>query len=200
MVLIRQYLQQHLSYVLTLSLSLSAFSGCVVKEELNDTYNQAHLGLNQWELKPSEEGGYMFSFDAGYLLGLVDDAGIEAIRWSYKLITRDQELLGSFEEEMREPSPEKTQIFVEGRRSRSLEIPPLLTEGETYVVWFTLYYKEEILHEQLFPVVAGAEGGDPRWIEELIGERLGEEELNSLGLGSGMSAGSDEPLDMVPDI
>lgn len=154
---------------------LPVISGCVVKEELDDTYNQAHLGLNEWELKLTDNGLYALSFEAGYLIGLIDDEGVEAINWRYELITRDREPLGSFSEEMRPASPDRVQVFVEGKRSRVLELSSLLSEGETYVLWFTLYYEDEILHEQLFPVVAGGEGGDPYWIEELVGDRLGDD-------------------------
>ena len=170
-----------LSLISLMALSVM-LSGCVVKEELDNTYNQAHLGLNQWDLKTTERGSHTLNFNVGYLIGLVDDEGVKGINWRYELMTRDLEVLGSFSEEMREATPDKEQIFVEGRRTRALEPTSLLSEGETYILWFTLYYNDEILHEQLFPVVAGEEGGDPYWIEELIGERLSDEDLAELGL------------------
>ena len=100
--------------LITLSVTLS---GCVVKEELDNTYNQAHLGLNQWDLKATERGSYTLNFNVGYLIGLVDDEGVKEINWRYELVTRDLEVLGSFSEEMREATSNKEQIFVEGRRT-----------------------------------------------------------------------------------
>lgn len=148
------------------------FSGCIVKEELDDTYNQAHLGLNQWSLIQQEDRSYLLEFDAGYLIGLIDDEGIQAINWRFELITKDQEIISYNQEVMRDPSPEKTAIFVEGRRVRQQELATILSEGETYILWFTLLYNDDILHEQLFPLTAGGEGGDPNWISELLGEDL----------------------------
>ena len=55
------------------------------KEELDDTYNQAHLGLNEWSLKQEESGSYRLDFDVGYLIGLVDEEGIQGISWTYEL-------------------------------------------------------------------------------------------------------------------
>lgn len=166
-------LQRSWRSTLTLMLSAFLFSGCVVKEELNDTYNQAHLGINEWSLLQTDST-YLLKLDIGYLIGLIDEEGVKAIEWRYELMTVDEEVLANNLEEMRSPSPEKKQVFVEGRRERELSVATQLTEGETYVLWFTLFYQGEILHEQLFAVVAGEEGGDPNWLEELIGERLGD--------------------------
>ena len=67
----------------------------------------------------------------------------------------------------------------------------LLSEGETYILWFTLRYRDEILHEQLFPVIAGGEGGDPNWISELIGEEAGDVS-NLANSGSNNMEGEEE--------
>ena len=166
-------------YTILLPLIIINFSmGCVVKEEINDTYNQAHLGLNEWSLMRSDGGSYILDFDVGYLIGLVDEDGIGVITWTFELVNHDREIIGYQQEEMREASPEKNAIFVEGSRSRSLDLTTLLAEGETYILWFTLRYNEEILHEQLFPLIAGEEGGDPTWINDLIGEDA--DDLNML--------------------
>ena len=183
---------------------MTAYAGCVVKEELNNTYNQAHLGLNQWSLLTEPSGSYRLEFDVGYLIGLVDEEGVEEISWNYELMTTDQELIALNLEEMREASPEKTQIFVEGQRQRSLELNTLLREGDTYILWFTLYYRGEILHEQLFAVVAGEEGGNPNWLEELLGERLGDDvepsDLNNAEASDESGAPDPERSDSEPDL
>jgi hypothetical protein len=161
-------------FILLSLIFLAMFSGCVVKEELDDTYNQAHLGLNQWSLLEQDNGSYVLDFDVGYLIGLIDEEGIQEIKWRFELITKDREIVSFNEEQMREPSPDKKAIFVEGRRVRKLELATILSEGEAYILWFTLHYKDGILHEQLFPLVAGEEGGNPSWIEELLDESIDE--------------------------
>lgn len=181
----------------TLLFTTLLLTGCVVKEELNDTYNQAHLGLNEWSLlnTETETGAYELKLDIGYLIGLVDDEGIDAIEWTYELMTTDQEVLASNSEEMRAPSLEKRQVFVEGKRKRELAVPVPLSEGVTYVLWFTLYYEDEILHEQLFPIIAGEEGGDPGWLAELIGERLGDD-LEPSDLNGSMNQSDESPSEV----
>ena len=167
-------------FILTLLSALS--NGCVVKEELDNTYNQAHLGLNQWSLLEQEDRSYQLVFDAGYLIGLSDQEGVSKIEWTYELVTTNRELLSYTQEEMRDSSPEKDAIFVEGRRVRTVDIDTLLNSGDTYILWFTLKYRDDILHEQLFPLIAGEEGGNPNWIEELLGETFEDPEqaLNML--------------------
>lgn len=196
-----------LRFVMIFSLATLTF-GCVVKEELDSTYNQAHLGLNEWSLIQDETGSYKLSFDAGYLIGLVDEEGIQQINWTFELVNRDREIISYSSEQMREPSPEKTAIFVEGKRTRDVELMTLLNGGETYILWFTLKYRDDILHEQLFPLVAGESGGDPNWIQDLIGEDIDDlsnlSNTGQIGAGdSGMSdaveeEASEEPVDLIP--
>ena len=171
-------------FILLSLIFLAMFSGCVVKEELDDTYNQAHLGLNQWSLLEQDNGSYVLDFDVGYLIGLIDEEGIQEIKWRFELITKDREFISFSEEQMRESSPEKNAIFVEGRRVRRLELATILSDGETYILWFTLQYRDGILHEQLFPLVAGEEGGNPSWIEELLDESIDDtSQLGNSGIG-----------------
>ena len=120
--------------------------------------------LEEWslELKASRA---TLDFRFGYLIGLQDPDTIQAINWRYRLVTKDELELARFEEEMRAASPEKTQLFVQGDRSRKLEIDTPLEPGAVYVLWFELDYKGERLHEILFPVIAGESGGDPDWAE-----------------------------------
>lgn len=179
--------------LLTLSIGLSVCLGCVVKEELDNTYNQAHLGLNSWSLLMEESGSYQLTFDAGYLIGLVDEEGVQSIEWSFELVNRDREIISYTVEQMREASPDKTSIFVEGKRTRELELMTLLSEGETYILWFTLRYRDEILHEQLFPLVAGEEGGDPNWIRELLGNQI--DEVSTLANSGSAEGGADNAVE-----
>ena len=155
-------------FTIALALTLaSLLTSCVVKENLSDVYNQARLGLNQWSLTAGGREETL-KFDLGYLIGLVDKNTIDAVSWRYELMTPRRELLARHEEEMRPPDATKTQVFVQGRRLRELAVPRPLTEGQRVVLWFTLLYRGEVLHEQLFGLDAGREGGDPNWINEWI--------------------------------
>jgi len=148
-------------------LSLMGVTGCVVKEELGGVYNQARLGLNQWSLSSAEEPRLLV-FNLGYLIGLEDAEGVGEFTWRYELMTPRKELIASHEELMREPQPEKVQVFVQGQRQRSLELPRAIEEGERVVLWFTLLYRGERFHEQLFALEGGAEGGSLDWLREWI--------------------------------
>ena len=183
-----------LRFVIFFSLATLTF-GCVVKEELDSTYNQAHLGLNEWSLIQDETGSYNLSFDAGYLIGLIDEEGIQQINWTFELVNRDREIISFSSEQMREASPEKTAIFVEGKRTRDVELMTLLNGGETYILWFTLSYRDDILHEQLFPLVAGESGGDPSWIQDLIGEDT--DDLSNLSNSGQMGVNDSEMTEVV---
>lgn len=144
--------------------------GCVVKEELGGVYNQARFGLNHWELSAGQSPDSLL-FNLGYLIGLEDREGVGDFTWRYELMTPRQELIASHEELMREGDMTKKSLFVQGQRQRTLELPRSLEEGKRYVLWFTLFYKGERFHEQLFALESGAEGGSLNWLEEWIQEQ-----------------------------
>ena len=180
-----------LSYAMLLvSLFVSLFVGCVVKEELDDTYKQAHIGMNQWSLQYNQEQkGYVLNFELGYLIGLKDQEGIQDIEWNYRLMTAKQEVLTEISDIMRAATTDRTQIFVQGSRKQETEINRPLVKNESYVLWFILSYKDTILKEQLFEIVAGEEGGDPTWIDEIPGGQS----LSEL-VGGNTSEQSDDEL------
>ena len=142
--------------------------GCVVEEDLSSTYNQAHIGLNQWTFEVNPQGSRI-TFNLGYLIGMNDPDGIESIDWSYRLVDSSQREYAQFSEEMRKAELTKKQVFVQGNRDRVLDVPYTLTVGERYILWFTLSYRGEILKEKLFSIEAGNEGGDPTWVNDLPG-------------------------------
>ncbi len=141
-------------------------TACVVKEDLQD-FEKIYSGLNYWKLKQKESGWHL-DFNLGYLIGLKDEQGIEKIDWKYELINLRKNVLLSKQEEMRPKNLEKQQIFVNGTRSRSEGLSYQLTEGDSYVLWFTFFYKQEIIHEALYEVVAGQEGENRDWVNEII--------------------------------
>ena len=192
-----QHPARRLALALTLTLA-TLLTSCVVKENLSDVYNQARLGLNQWSLTaggPEET----LKFDLGYLIGLVDEASIDAVTWRYDLMTPRRELLARHEEEMRPADPDKRQVFVQGRRPRELAVPHPLTAGQRVVLWFTLFYRGEVLHEQLFALDAGGEGGDPNWINEWI-DANGVELGGAAALAAGAEEGSTAGLSLEPTV
>lgn len=184
---------QKLSKVLLLVLVIILAShACVVKEELDDTYKQAHIGLNQWSLKfDNAADKYYLNFELGYLIGLNDKNGIQDIDWRYQLVTVNQELLAEVSEVMREASVDRTQVFVQGARSRELPINRPLQANQSYVMWVVLTYNDEILKEKLFEIKAGSEGGDPTWIDEIPG---GQSVLMQTGAGDSLEDTDDQDL------
>lgn len=167
--------QKHLRYRITLKLSslllmLVCLSSCVVKEELGGVYNQARFGLNHWELTAGQSPDQLI-FNLGYLIGLEDTEGIAEFVWRYELMTPRQEVLASHQEQMREADETKKSVFVQGQRQRILELPRALETGKRYVLWFTLFYRGERFHEQLFALESGTEGGNINWLEEWINDQ-----------------------------
>ena len=159
---------QFIKYILLLILSLGTLSGCVIEEDLSSTYNQAHIGLNEWNFEVNQSSNRI-TFNLGYLIGISDVDGVDEIRWNYRLVTLDQQDLAQNTEVMRNAELGRQQIFVQGQRERFLDIPHTLTVGQNYVLWFTLYYRDEVLKEKLFSVEAGTTGGDPTWVNDLPG-------------------------------
>ena len=163
---IRAQLAQWVGALLCLGLCVS----CVVKEELGGVYNQARFGLNHWSLSAGQSPDQL-EFNLGYLIGLEDSEGVGEFTWRYELLTPRQEVIASHEELMREGDAMKTSVFVQGQRQRTLALPRSLTSGGRYVLWFTLFYKGERFHEQLFALESGAEGGSLNWLNEWIEEQ-----------------------------
>ena len=176
-------------FVFSLLLTLMVgMSGCVVKSELGGVYNQGRLGLERWALSTAEAPEEL-SFNVGYLIGIEDQEGIGALSWRYELMTPRKEVIASFEEEMRAAEPNKQSVFVQGVRARTLTLPSRLPEGERLVLWFTLTYKDELFHEQLFAVQSGAEGADPTWLEDWINNQ--NLAIESGGIASGLVGGGE---------
>jgi len=163
---VRAQLAQWTGALLCLALCVS----CVVKEELGGVYNQARFGLNHWSLSAGQSPDQL-EFNLGYLIGLEDSEGVGDFTWRYELMTPRQEVIASNEELMREGDAMKTSVFVQGQRQRTLALPRSLTSGGRYVLWFTLFYKGERFHEQLFALESGAEGGSLDWLNEWIEEQ-----------------------------
>jgi hypothetical protein len=141
-------------------------TACVVKEDLQE-FEKIYSGLNYWRLTQKETGWHL-DFNLGYLIGLKDEQGISAIDWKYELINVRRNVLLSKQEEMRAQNLDKQQIFVNGTRSRNELIPYQLVEGDRYVLWFTFFYRENVIHEALYEVVAGQEGENRDWVNEII--------------------------------
>ena len=130
-------------------------AGCVVKDELKDGMREMRGEVATARLDAFPDGSGHLSFTFQYGIALVDDAGIEAFPWEFRLVDRDRRLLASESQDMRKAEPEKKRVLVTGERVRSLEIPAgTLRVGENYVVWLAVDYRQERLFELLSPVMA----------------------------------------------
>ncbi len=153
--------------LLVTGLVAQAPAGCVVEDEMKDGLRQMRSELGAASLTVAPDGSGQLTFKFQYGIALVDDAGIEPFHWVFRLVDADRNVLAEREQEMRKAQPEKTRVLVTGERERTLDVPAGgLVEGRTYVLWVIVSYRDETLHEVLFPVVAGgstavgADGGN----------------------------------------
>lgn len=129
--------------------------GCVVKDEMKDGLREMRSEVQEAVLTVQPDGSGELSFKFVYGIALVDDQGIEPFPWSYRLVDADRHVLAEMTQEMRKAEPEKTKVLVTGERPRKLEVPPgWLVAGRTYALWIVVRYRDETLHEIIWPVTA----------------------------------------------
>ena len=122
-------------------------SSCLIKDDLGDDVREVRARITEAALiVDSGESGVEFVFE--YLIGLIDQQGIEAIQWTYSLMDVDGVEQATITQEMREAQPNRTEIFVQGERPRRLGLGPWMPQTETtYILKVSLGYRMEILHE-----------------------------------------------------
>jgi hypothetical protein len=135
-------------------------SACAVKDEVEDGLWEIRAKVARAELTATADGGASVDFTFMYLLGLVDEAGIAGVEWSYVLVAPDgegnAEELGREDQIMRQEQPEAREVFVQGERPRVLVIDDLAIDpDETYVLRIYVYYRESTLTEVLIPLQIG---------------------------------------------
>ncbi len=131
---------------------------CVVDDEIPEDLRELRPEIGSARLVRQPSGSGHLDFTFRYVMAITDDAGIAEVRWIYSLVDRQQQVLAQVEQRMREPEPGKTQILVQGERSRTLAIDPgkLKADGR-YVLWITVTYpgedgRQSIVGELLHPV------------------------------------------------
>ncbi len=150
-------------------------AGCeVVAEE--DRPDRLEVALEAATLENLPDGTSQLDFTLVYEFEMSDPEGIEQVWWRYALVRgcsdADREagacqiesrpVLAEHEQRMREPDPGKTTIFVEGKRSRVLELPTPLQVELTYVLWVTVSYRGEVIGHLLQDLRLGEPlSGDP---------------------------------------
>lgn len=144
-----------LTLMLTVMLGVSLTSGCVVQDDLRDGIKEMNTSVTAWQLDRSGDGSGELSFTLHYELGVVDEAGVEALQWTYQLHPVSGPPVAEHSQQMRKPEPDKTQILVQGDRKRTLEIEGGLEAGGIYILHFYIYYREELLEELLLKVTEG---------------------------------------------
>jgi hypothetical protein len=147
-------------FLLALALLISVAPACVVDDEIPEGLRELRPEIGSARLVREADGSGRLDFSFRYVMAITDEAGIAEVRWIYSLVDRQQSVLGQVEQRMREPQPEKTQILVQGERSRTLPIDAgKLRPGGRYVVWITVTYpgedgRQAIVGELLHPVDA----------------------------------------------
>ncbi|MFN3199061.1 MAG: hypothetical protein ACE366_11740 [Bradymonadia bacterium] len=137
-----------------------ATTGCGVDDfaddGIEDGFRESLYLLTSANLDIAADNTATLNFEYRYGFGIRDDMGIEEVRWVYRLVDADARVIAEVEERMRDPQPEKTEILVEGRRTRTLQIDAgLLTPGTEYVLWFDISYRGDRLSESLHVVTEG---------------------------------------------
>ena len=141
--------------VLTLGLLLAGVSGCVVKDELRDGIREVLPTLKETTYTYDEDGSGTVDFTFNYLLGIVDEAGIDEVRWEFSVITPQREILALEEQQMRDAQPEKTEILVNGDRARTLVVPSGLRADGDYVLAIAIFYRGDLIGEKYKRLVDG---------------------------------------------
>ncbi|MGK0357934.1 MAG: hypothetical protein ACI9U2_000217 [Bradymonadia bacterium] len=130
-------------------------SGCVVKDELRDGIREVLPTLKETTYTLEQGGSGQVEFTFNYLLGIVDEAGIEEVRWEFSVITPQREILALEEQQMRDAQPGKTEILVHGDRARTLTIDGGLRPDGDYVLSIALFYRGELIGEKYKRLVDG---------------------------------------------
>lgn len=130
------------------------FGGCVVQDELDDDIREVIPTMKFASLSARPNGAGQLDFTFHYALGIRDPEGVDQIDWRYRLMTREQAVLAAHAQQMRKADLDKVEVLVEGDRTRKLTVSGGLRDGETYILWVTMYYRDEIFEELLTRLVA----------------------------------------------
>ena len=131
-------------------------TGCAIKDEVKNGLWEIRSDVRTASLTQGDEGKLTLTFNYEYLLGLVDDEGIEEVIWTFALVDTERNEIASETQQMREAQPERTEVFVQGERPRELDIDvSLIDVTKTYVLWITVTYRDSILTEKLTPIRLG---------------------------------------------
>lgn len=157
------------SFFAVAALLASMLVGCVVKDEMKDGLREMRGEIVDTRLDRRDDGSGRVSFTFQYGIALVDDQGVSPFPWRYRLVDRDRHVVAEHSQDMRDAEPGKTRVLVTGERTRFLDVPAGgLREGETYILWVEVDYREERLFEVLASVggLAGeAWGADGGWAD-----------------------------------
>jgi len=125
-------------------------SGCVVKDEATDGAIEMRSAVTQALLTVSEDGSGHLDFTYAYLLGIIDDAGVDVVEWRFALMDADLFEYAETVQPLREAELDQVRILVEGERERSLNCEAgQLDPNKTYVLWITVNYGEDVIDEML---------------------------------------------------
>jgi len=142
--------------VLGVVLLLLGLTGCLIEDEAKDGLREIRAQVTEASLSIDSEGQGTVDFTFHYLLGVIDNAGIERVVWTYALVDTDENEIISATEDMREAQENIRKIYVKGTRPRTLVTENVVLDPErTYILWITVIYRELVLKELLIPVKVG---------------------------------------------
>ncbi|MGC6415775.1 MAG: hypothetical protein ACON3Z_01515 [Bradymonadia bacterium] len=124
-------------------------AACLVENDLDGNAREVRARISSASISIGSEGEQGLDFVFEYLLGLADADGVDAVEWTYSLLNLDGRVLASETQEMREAQLDKTEVFVQGERPRTLPLDGVELDAESrYVLKVSLRYRGEILFEK----------------------------------------------------
>ena len=144
----------------SVSLAACLFTGCAIKNEVNDGLWEIRAKVSEASLTIEQTGDAevgTIDFNFVYLLGIVDAEGVTGVQWRYALLDprldESARSLGSTYQEMRPAQENSTEIFVQGERPRQLTVEGVSWDrDQTYVLAIEVEYRETVLGEVLIPI------------------------------------------------
>lgn len=155
-------------YILCLGLS-SLILSCLAEESVEDGVVECATKVSRALLTFEAEGDGQVQFEFKYLIGAKDNEGIKGFDWTFHLIDPERREFGSVTQLMREPELEKTLIYVQGKKPRTLPVvvPDNHREGP-FVLWIEVAYKGENVAEYFLELEPGVEHVDDKPISKLL--------------------------------
>ena len=155
-------------FILCIGLS-SLLVSCLADESVEDGVVECSTKVSRALLTLEDRGEGQVQFEFKYLIGAKDNEGINGFDWTFHLIDPERRDFGSITQLMRAPELEKTLIYVQGKKPRSLPVivPEDGLDGP-FVLWIEVKYDGVNVAEHFLELEPGVEHVDDEPISKLL--------------------------------